>query len=131
MNTDHILTIHDVLKRAEREILVKTGHSMELSMKEVETDLSVVGIVNRVGEILEVPAWQIMGNSRVAKIVDARFIAIHLVKTRLDLSVTEIAKVFNKDHSTIAYAIKKTSMFLSAEDERLMPKLQTVLNTLP
>lgn len=46
------------------------------------------------------------GRSHLQEIVAARHLAMLLIRKRIKLSLKEIARIFNRDHSTVASSIK-------------------------
>lgn len=57
---------------------------------------------------LKVDVADIMSERKPARVVKARQTAMWLVRKVTDLSMTEIGKAFNRDHTTVLYAIRRT-----------------------
>ena len=49
---------------------------------------------------------ELVGNSRVKNVAQARHIAIYLIKTITDISYPSIGKLFNRNHSTIMSSVE-------------------------
>ncbi len=49
---------------------------------------------------------EVMGRRRTGEIVEARQVAMFIMRTRLDMLLTEIGRFFNKNHATAVYAVK-------------------------
>ena len=65
-------------------------------------------IVRWVAEMKGVTVDDILGNRRERQFVTARFDAIKAVAdARPDLSLSQIGKIFNRDHTTIIHALNK------------------------
>ncbi|EFF41126.1 helix-turn-helix domain-containing protein [Mycoplasmopsis alligatoris] len=64
-------------------------------------------IIETVSKYYKIPKKEIIGASRKKEIVVARHMAMIIIRNHLELSLEEIGKIFNKDHSTIINAIKK------------------------
>lgn len=64
-------------------------------------------IINEVAKHFKVAAAEITGTNRRKEIMFPRHIAIYLCKTMLGISLKEIGREFNRDHSTIISSIEK------------------------
>ena len=64
-------------------------------------------IVNEVAVMFGVPATKLLGTNRSKEYVTPRHIAMYLVRILTTMSLPEIGKVFNRDHSTVLTAINK------------------------
>ena len=56
-----------------------------------------------------------MGQKRNDSIVNARHIAIYLLRELTDMSYQNVGKSFNRDHATIVSSIKKTKEKMNAD----------------
>lgn len=65
----------------------------------------VLSIVRPIAERHEVSVDDIMGRSRLRRITAARFEAFDAVKTRLDMTLCDVAHYFDRDHTTVIYGI--------------------------
>lgn len=60
----------------------------------------------------------LLGNSRKAPLVNARHIAMYLIKTELDLPHEQIGEVFGgRDHTTVMHAVDKISVAISTDPQ--------------
>ena len=57
---------------------------------------------------------------------DARQVAIYLIRKLTNLSTPDIGKEFNRDHSTIIYAINKVETTLKSGDEQLKNHIRDI-----
>jgi chromosomal replication initiation ATPase DnaA len=65
-------------------------------------------IIEKVAAFHGLPTEALTGNSRERVIIEARFDAIKAVAdTRPDMSLTQIGKIFNRDHTSILHALKQ------------------------
>ncbi|MBE5893225.1 MAG: AAA family ATPase [Lachnospiraceae bacterium] len=71
------------------------------------TELNIQKIIDTVSDFYDVSTTALIGKSRDPDFVHARQIAQYLSYKLLNSSVTEIAKAFQRDHSTIMYSIHK------------------------
>lgn len=71
-------------------------------------------IIKQVCEAHNVPVAYVLGKSRNRAIVDARQAAMAAVyQLRPDMSCPQIGKLFNRDHTTVLYAIVKLGVHVS------------------
>ena len=54
----------------------------------------------------DVNKTELVGKSRVKEIANARHIAIYLIRTITEMSLPNIGKIFNRDHSTVLSSIE-------------------------
>ena len=74
-------------------------------------------ILSTVSQYYNVSVNQLTGKIKVANIVNARHIAIYLIKTLLDLPFKKIGKLFsNRDHSTIMHSVEKVEKMLKDDE---------------
>lgn len=64
-------------------------------------------IINAVRAVTGATELDILSRGRDRHLVVARYIAIQLMLDHTDMSQSEIARVLNRDHTTISYAKKK------------------------
>ena len=68
----------------------------------------------------------IRGQQRVRDAVAARQIAIYLIRKLTNLSLPDIGKEFDRDHSTILYAIRKVESALKAGDTHTQNNIRDI-----
>ena len=66
--------------------------------------------------IFEVSQKKIKSNSRERKLVWIRYALYNYLKTVGSMTLTEIGKVFNRDHATVIHGIKKHNDFINWND---------------
>lgn len=62
-------------------------------------------IIAKVANHFKFEIWQLKGTSRKFEVTKARYIAIYEIRRSTTLSSIKIGKIFNRDHSTILYAL--------------------------
>lgn len=67
--------------------------------------------------------------SRVREIVEARYIAMALIRQLLPMTHSKVGFLFSRDHSTVTYAIKTVSKWL-ATDKNFRDKFNAVKSEL-
>ena len=87
--------------------------------------ITIEKILAAVSQKYSIPIDSIKGRSRNTPIMRARHIAIYLIKKLTDIPLTNIAKVFERDHSTIISSISKIE-----EDAAENPGLEFEINEL-
>ena len=87
-------------------------------------------IFKTVCSTFEVPMSEIRGKRRTREVVQARHMAVYLLSKLVDLPSTNIAKLFEQDHSSILYAINsleakvKNDPIFRDSVEELMKKIR-------
>ncbi len=69
------------------------------------TSVTIDKIFRMVSEHFEVPLSEVKGRRRTREVVQARHMVVYLLSKMVDLPSTNIAKLFEQDHSSILYAI--------------------------
>lgn len=82
-------------------------------------------IINEVSAFYNVNGEEIRGKKRTSNIVNARFVAIYLLRTLTEMSSPEIGKEFQRDHTTVLNAETKISDRLKND-----PQLEYEINLL-
>ena len=74
-------------------------------------------IISEVSNYFTIPTKELLGQKREREIVQARQIAMYLIRQLTDLSLPDIGKeVGKKEHSTVLHAIKKVEERLSKDE---------------
>ncbi len=73
----------------------------------IKTNLTVEDIQKVVEDYYKITHSELLGKSRSKHIAYARQIAFYLCRTILDVPYVELGNKFNKDHSTVLYAVNK------------------------
>lgn len=88
-------------------------------------------IIKVVGNKLEIPSAMIVGKTRKREIVEARHIAMTLIKNNTSLSLKAIGLLFGKrDHSTVINSVRKVKELIEVNDRVLVPKYNLIVNSL-
>ncbi len=82
-------------------------------------------IISEVSAFYNVNSEEIRGKKRTGNIVNARFVAIYLLRTLTEMSSPEIGKEFQRDHTTVLNAETKISDRLKND-----PQLEYEINLL-
>lgn len=78
--------------------------------------MDIKEIIEAVARCYDASVSDILSPSRDEKTITARHVAIYLARSRLSMSLPEIAKAFNRTHATILFAERKVRERM-AEDE--------------
>lgn len=93
---------------------------------ELEDQLSEKKIINVVAEYYNLTSQQLLGNSRVKAISQARHVAMYLLKEMLELTNAKIGYLFGgKDHTSVMFAIQKVEKMCKTD-----PQTQAVISKL-
>ena len=81
-------------------------------------------ILTIVCEMMRVNRREFLSQRRTPHMVRARFIGYRVALEKTTMTVPEIGRVFNRDHSTVSYGIKRVEANRAAYE----PELSAVLN---
>jgi len=121
----------DAKEEAVRRISVIIGSTPDLSELEVARYIVPKGtaaipiIKQLVAEVYGVDAKQLKGRSRKKTISEARRMAIYLSRKLTDASLGDIGDEFNRDHSTVVYAINAAESAVNT-DKALNDIVETI-----
>lgn len=112
----NVRVLEGALIRASMMVTMNDGPLRPEQISEVLADIcgenetknvGVDEIKNAVAEHYDVDVAVIDSKKRTARIVEARQVAMFIVRTMTDFSLVEVARAFGKDHGTVIYAVKK------------------------
>ena len=72
--------------------------------------------LNKASIIFGVSVDKILSKNRARRIVWIRYILYNYLKSTGSMTLTEVGKVFNRDHATVIHGLKKHSDFLVWND---------------
>ena len=105
-------------------------HGVKLRLKVMEYLYEPVhadAILRAVAQSLSVPTDEILGNSRLAHILDARHIACYLMRRHIpDATFEFIADKMNMNHASVIYACEKVRSFLEMQDALYIRKITKI-----
>lgn len=73
-------------------------------------------IISAVEQVLGITYLQMSGRNREQSIVDARHVCIFLIRRSTKMSLVEIGKLFNRDHTSIIHACRNIQNHLDTGD---------------
>ncbi|MDR2400625.1 MAG: chromosomal replication initiator protein DnaA [Deferribacteraceae bacterium] len=83
-------------------------------------------LINAVTQIFNAKKGDLYSQKRTKNIAHIRQITMYLLRDKLSLSLKEIGSLFNKDHSTVSYAIKQVAKQLET-DKHLAEVLSKIM----
>ena len=90
--------------------IVSTTTTIDNMFREKENNVPTPeAIIEETAKYYNFSAQELTGKSRVSPIVNARQIAMYLIKQLTNLSGPEIGKLFNRDNSTVLYSIDQVA----------------------
>ena len=97
-----------------------------------KTNIGVEDIQKVVENYYKISHSDLVGKSRSKNVAYARQIAFYLCRTILDVPFIELGKKFNRDHSTVLYAVNKIEQELltNRETEEEIEVLKTIIKDL-
>ena len=84
-------------------------------------------IISQVCKFYSIDEASLRGTQRNKGTVEARQVAIYLIRRMTNLSTTEIGDEFGKDHTTMMHSIKKVETALNAGDENLQNHIRDII----
>lgn len=89
-----------------------------IDTKPKRSKISIQRILNVVSSYYSVSVAQLTGKTKTSKIVNARHVAIYLIRTELDVPLKQIGENFsNRDHATIIHSITKVEELLKTDKQ--------------
>lgn len=105
--TDHI----------DMEVAVGALQTM-IDLKGSKSQVGAQKILNIVASYYNISVSQLTGKIKTNQIVNARHIAVYLMRIILDLPYDKIGETFsNRDHSTIMYSVNKVEKMLKTDEQ--------------
>ena len=83
-------------------------------------------IISQVCKFYSIEENVIRGTLKTKGIAEARQVAIYLIRDLTNLSLPDIGKVFNKDHSTIKHSIDKIDGMIKSGDTNLQNHIRDI-----
>jgi chromosomal replication initiator protein len=80
-------------------------------------ETTVTAIQEAVAGVLDVPRAELLSTSRTPRVARARQLAMYLSREMTTLSLAQIAREFDRDHSTVLHAIRTVSKRLEPGSE--------------
>jgi len=65
----------------------------------------------------------VMGKLRVAKYVQARHVLMYLFRTKLKMTLSNIAEFFGRDHTTVIFAVRNIENCLEVGENKVLVTL--------
>jgi chromosomal replication initiator protein len=92
---------------------------------------SVAAIQEAVSTVLGVPRSELLSSRRTPRIARARQLAMYVARELTPLSLAQIAREFDRDHSTVLHAIRTVSQRLEpgSETAEAIHKVRSTLGT--
>ena len=89
-----------------------------IDTKPKRNKISIQKILNVVSSYYSITVSQLIGKNKTAKIVNARHVAIYLIRSELDVPFKQIGEQFsNRDHATIIYSVNKVEELLKTDKQ--------------
>ena len=94
---------------------------------------SVAAIQEAVSSVLGVPRSELLSSRRTPRIARARQLAMYVARELTPLSLAQIAREFDRDHSTVLHAIRSDSQRREpgSETAEALHKVRSTLGTTP
>ena len=86
-----------------------------MKVKIYKLDPRIARIIATVSRLTDVPISKIRGATKTNEIVTARRVAMVLIHSLNDYTLTTIGSAFKKDHATVYHALKKHQDFMDTD----------------
>jgi chromosomal replication initiator protein len=131
-----VVALASVLSEPISEPLIGKALPRESSAAPVQVPpgtTTVAAIQDAVGNILGVSRTELLSTARTPRIAGARQLAMYLTRELTSLSLAQIAREFNRDHSTVVHAIRTVSKRLEpgSETSTAINRIRVRLGTTP
>lgn len=87
-------------------------------------------VINSVASIFGVQSEDIIGNKREKSVSNARQVAMYIFRKEMDYSFAAIGNIFDKNHSTVMYAVEKVSARINSKEEGLLQSIGNIKSNL-
>ena len=83
-------------------------------------------VISQVCKFYSIEESVIRGTLKKKNIAEARQIAMYLIRNLTNLSLPDIGKEFDRDHTTVLYAIRRVEAALKAKDETMTANVRDI-----
>lgn len=120
--------VRKVIERCEREVRELTGNptvaiSFVDNMKTIDIDI----IIEEVCRITKAPLEDLISQSRVTELVQARQLIAFFARKYTKISLSEIGRrLGDREHTTVMSNLKRVTSLIDSGDRRLCPLVKKV-----
>ncbi len=111
--------IQEIIRRAEGELLNKTGHVYRLSIEYALPEFAQEG-VTQMCRIWQVNEDVLRLRTKTAALATMRFIVMKFLLEECRLKTVSIAQYFGLDHTSVLHGINKCRTYLHTQDTLFM-----------
>ena len=83
-------------------------------------------VISQVCKFYSIDEAVLRGSLKKKNIAEARQIAMYLIRTLTNLSLPDIGKEFDRDHTTVLYAIRRVEAALKTKDETIQNNIRDI-----
>lgn len=133
--TNNVRQIEGIVKKllAYRDLdnmtldLANVSRVIEDSFKTEGNSLPTPGLViSQVCKFYSIDEAVLRGTLKKKNIAEARQIAMYLIRNLTNLSLPDIGKEFDRDHTTVLYAIRRVEAALKAKDDTIQNNVRDI-----
>ena len=107
--------------------LSNVSRVIEDSFKTEGSALPTPGLViSQVCKFYSIDESVLRGTLKKKNIAEARQMAMYLIRNLTNLSLPDIGKEFDRDHTTVLYAIRRIEAALKAKDETIQNNIRDI-----
>jgi chromosomal replication initiator protein len=105
-------------------------HLKDLFNEDSNKKITIVDVMNKVGEKFQITIEDIVSKSRHSKVVLPRFVAMYITRKLTDMTTVDIGKEFgDRDHSTVLNAMSNVERMMS-ENEEIKEQINEIISEL-
>jgi chromosomal replication initiator protein len=111
--------------------IIKSSGSTGIVKIDIKSSVQTYqSVIETVASAFGVKSEDIVGNKREKSVSNARQVAMYIFRQELDYSFAAIGSIFDKNHSTVMYAVEKISARINSNEEVLLQSIGSIKNNL-
>lgn len=125
------LPVHEPKIVTTERIIIRHLKDTKIIAKRQTSNIDPYAIINLVSFASGITNRQMLGKDRYAEIVVSRHVAMYLIRTICQISLHNIGKLFNRDHTTVISAINHVVTMLETNPDDCLTLIDYVNRNLP
>ncbi len=120
-----------VLKDIELYKIIKGSGSTNIVKLDIKSNVqNYQSVIETVASEFGIQSSDLVGTKRDKSVSNARQIAMYIFRQEMDYSFAAIGNIFDKNHSTVMYAVEKVSSRVQRNEENLLQTIGNIKNNL-
>lgn len=123
LTANNLSFIRREITALEHRLHCETGTHITLAIASVAAEGTMDSMLAVIAANLNLPVSAYTSKSRIREYVELRFIAAHFIAQYFpSLSLSQVARLFGKDHSSVLHMRSTAQSLLDIKDPDFMPK---------